>query len=57
LIAVQWLGWSSEWSAPAEHANDWLSDATALARELRPRSVRASSSRRRRDPCGHALRR
>ncbi|MDX6484785.1 MAG: hypothetical protein QOE95_2558 [Gaiellaceae bacterium] len=36
LIAVQWLGWSRDWSAPAEHAHDWLTEATALARELGP---------------------
>jgi aminoglycoside phosphotransferase (APT) family kinase protein len=34
LLAVQWLGWCSDWSPPAEHAHDWLAEATALAREL-----------------------
>ena len=33
-IAVQWLGWSQDWSPPAEHAHDWLSEAVALAEEL-----------------------
>jgi thiamine kinase-like enzyme len=57
LIAVQWLGWSSDWSAPAEHAHDWLSDAIAIARELRPRPARAPSSRRLGEPQHHAVRR
>ncbi|MGH2919170.1 MAG: aminoglycoside phosphotransferase family protein [Solirubrobacteraceae bacterium] len=34
LLAVQWLGWSREWTPPAEHAHDWLAEATTLAREL-----------------------
>lgn len=34
FVAVRWLGWSADWTAPAEHAHDWLADATALAREL-----------------------
>ena len=34
FVAVQWLGWSAEWSPPAEHAHDWLTEATELAREL-----------------------
>ncbi|MDQ3677240.1 MAG: aminoglycoside phosphotransferase family protein, partial [Actinomycetota bacterium] len=34
FVAVRWLGWSAEWSPPAEHAHDWLAEATALAREL-----------------------
>ncbi len=33
-VAVQWLGWSQEWSPPAEHAHDWLADALALAEKL-----------------------
>ncbi len=33
-IAVQWLGWSRDWSPPAEHAHDWLSEALSLAEEL-----------------------
>ena len=33
-VAVQWLGWSSTWAAPAEHAHDWLGDALAIAAEL-----------------------
>jgi hypothetical protein len=31
---VQWLGWSSQWSPPAQHAHDWLSEALALAERL-----------------------
>lgn len=33
-IAVQWLGWSRDWSPPPEHAHDWLADAIALGEEL-----------------------
>lgn len=32
--AVQWLGWSSRWSPPAEHAHDWLGEAVGLAETL-----------------------
>ena len=34
LVAVQWLGWSGDWRAPAAHRHDWLGEARALAREL-----------------------
>lgn len=34
FCAVQWLGWSRGWSPPAEHAHDWLAEATGLAEEL-----------------------
>jgi aminoglycoside phosphotransferase (APT) family kinase protein len=30
-LAVQWLGWSSEWSPPPEHEHDWLGEALRLA--------------------------
>lgn len=30
-LALQWLGWSSSWQAPAEHAQDWLGEALRLA--------------------------
>jgi Ser/Thr protein kinase RdoA (MazF antagonist) len=33
-LAVQWLGWSTDWEPPEEHAHDWLGEALALAREL-----------------------
>lgn len=33
--AVQWLGWSAEWSPPVEHAHDWLREALTLAGKLR----------------------
>ena len=33
-IAVQWVGWSQDWSPPPEHAHDWLSEALSLAEEL-----------------------
>lgn len=33
-LAWQWLGWSTAWSAPPEHAQDWLGQALALAEKL-----------------------
>jgi len=30
-LAVQWLGWSENWSPPVEHAQDWLGEALNLA--------------------------
>jgi hypothetical protein len=33
-LAVQWLGWASEWSPPPEHAQDWLAEALSLAGKL-----------------------
>ncbi|MBI3943416.1 MAG: phosphotransferase [Chloroflexi bacterium] len=33
-LAVQWLGWSPEWSPPPEHAHNWLEEALALAERL-----------------------
>jgi hypothetical protein len=33
-LAVQWLGWSSGWSPPPEHAQDWLGEALSLAEKL-----------------------
>jgi len=30
-LAVQWLGWAPQWVPPAEHARDWLGDASQLA--------------------------
>ena len=35
LLAIQWLGWSAEWTAPADHRNDWLTEAELCERELR----------------------
>ena len=32
--AVQWLGWSPDWSPPSEHAQDWLNEALRLAEKL-----------------------
>ena len=34
FVAVQWLGWSRDWSPPAEHAHDWLGDVIGLVEEL-----------------------
>lgn len=33
-LAMQWLGWSHDWSPPPEHATDWLRDALELSRAL-----------------------
>jgi len=33
-LGMQWLGWSSEWSPPPEHAQDWLGEALSLAERL-----------------------
>ena len=33
-LAVQWLGWASEWSPPPEHEQDWLGEALSLAEKL-----------------------
>ena len=33
-LAVQWLGWSADWSPPADHRHDWLAEALMLAGEL-----------------------
>lgn len=32
-LALQWLGWSSDWLAPAEHRRDWATEATRLLGE------------------------
>jgi Phosphotransferase enzyme family len=33
-LALQWLGWSSDWRPPPEHAHDWIGEASMLAQEL-----------------------
>ena len=33
-LAIQWLGWSSEWSPPPDHRRDWLSEAMRLTEKL-----------------------
>jgi len=33
-LAVQWLGWSQDWTPPPEHAQDWLGEALGLAEKL-----------------------
>jgi thiamine kinase-like enzyme len=33
-VAVQWLGWSADWSPPAAHKRDWLAEALQLANRL-----------------------
>jgi aminoglycoside phosphotransferase (APT) family kinase protein len=34
-LAVRWLGWSTEWRPPAEHARDWKSEALNSASRVR----------------------
>jgi len=34
--AVQWLGWSTEWSPPREHAQDWFGEALRVCERLGP---------------------
>jgi thiamine kinase-like enzyme len=33
-LALQWLGWSPDWSPPPEHAHDWLGEALEIVGEL-----------------------
>jgi len=33
-LALQWLGWSSEWTPPREHAHDWIGEALTVLGEL-----------------------
>jgi hypothetical protein len=33
-VAVQWLGWSADWSPPAAHRRDWLGEALRVAERL-----------------------
>jgi Phosphotransferase enzyme family len=33
-LALQWLGWSRDWSPPPEHAQDWLREALRAAERL-----------------------
>ena len=33
-LAVQWLGWSAEWSPSPEHGHDWMAEAIHAAEKL-----------------------
>jgi hypothetical protein len=33
-LALQWLGWASNWTPPPEHAQDWQADVLVLAEKL-----------------------
>jgi aminoglycoside phosphotransferase (APT) family kinase protein len=33
-LAIRWLGWSSQWSPPPEHARDWADEARRVALRL-----------------------
>jgi len=37
-IALQWLGWSHEWTPPREHSRDWLGEAMRAGERLGLRS-------------------
>lgn len=34
-VAVQWLGWSTAWRPPLEHAHSWLTEARELGERLK----------------------
>jgi hypothetical protein len=34
-LAMQLVGWASDWTPPAAHAHDWLAEALATAERLR----------------------
>ncbi|MDP1846438.1 MAG: hypothetical protein Q8K79_01500 [Solirubrobacteraceae bacterium] len=34
LVALQWLGWSDDWTPPPGHRHDWAADARALAARI-----------------------
>jgi hypothetical protein len=34
-LAIQWLGWSPEWSPPPEHAQNWLGEALRRSQKLK----------------------
>lgn len=34
LVALQWLGWSDDWTPPPEHRHDWSADARELAARI-----------------------
>jgi len=33
-LAIQWLGWSKDWTPPKEHQQNWLAEAMELAAKL-----------------------
>jgi aminoglycoside/choline kinase family phosphotransferase len=33
-VAMQWLGWATDWQPPAEHMHDWLNEALQLGHAL-----------------------
>ncbi len=39
-IALRWLGWSEEWSAPPDHAHDWREEAMSAGQRLIERPIR-----------------
>jgi hypothetical protein len=34
-LAVQWLGWASDWTPPKSHERNWLHEALSLATRLK----------------------
>lgn len=43
--AVQWLGWSRDWTPPPEHRQDWLSEALQAYEAIRRSREQAAGSR------------
>ena len=39
-IALRWLGWSDEWTAPSDHAHDWLEGAMSAGQRLMESAIR-----------------
>jgi thiamine kinase-like enzyme len=33
-LAIQWLGWSKDWTPPKDQQQDWLAEAMSLAGKL-----------------------
>lgn len=33
-VALQWLGWSQDWTPPPEHSHDWLGEAVRAGKRL-----------------------
>ena len=33
-VAMQWLGWSADWTPPTEHSHDWLAEAIGLVERI-----------------------
>ena len=38
-LAMRWLGWSAEWTPPAEHRRDWLDEALRATARIQKRGT------------------